>query len=286
MRFRLYLELGTRAEDEKILELLRFPMESTFGFGLAWSAVWWAHGETKRTRSKDREQILSRISLSGLNELDLKGKSNANQLKGAHPHFTDVWSHLTLSPMNILWAPVPEHELANRPEERRRRNLAAHEGIRAGQYSKPYPSIVEYMLGIETGTNVIDGIDVQGMCVDLIRAGISEGLADCDVFGYGCLDASCRSMRMTHNVAGRGGNIDMLGEKFENIYPLLIGPKASCEALAVALGSLQPVSLASLNESSSYIMRVPPEKAIGHGPRSSDVLAPVAANPTVRRWLV
>ena len=39
--------------------------------------------------------------------------------------------------------------------------------------------------------------------------------------------------------------IDQLGEKFENIYPILIGPRASCEGLASTLrglGTIVPLS--------------------------------------------
>lgn len=93
-------------------------------------------------------------------------------------------------------------------------------------------------------------------------------------------------MGMTVGVGSRGGNVDDLGEKFENIYPILIGPKASCEGLAKALGNVEKWPLFASAESPTYVLSVPPELVVPPFPRKSDVLAPAASDPAVRRWLV
>jgi hypothetical protein len=67
---------------------------------------------------------------------------------------------------------------------------------------------------------------------------------------------------------------DELGERFENIYPILIGPVASCEGLAAALGDR--CSLIRFSEQApSAIVSIPPDK-----------VEEIRQDPAVKEWVV
>ena len=281
MKFQLYLELATRTEDEKILELLRMPRAKVLS-DIQWAAKWWSHGRTRTMRSMDRERLILALSREGLNELDLSGKATAGA-DGMAPTVVGAWILLTLSPMNILWSPVPEEVLSNPHEERKRRNHAMHEPIRAGEFATPYPSTVEYLMDIESAEP--ETSDLVQVAFDFIRHASEPAMASLDLFGYACIGGDQRRAQMTHNVASRGGSIDQLGKKFDNVYQIMIGPKASCEGLAAALQTAPPQPLLPSGPSQTYIFTVPVELGVPPGPRSSDVLAPSAADPSVRKWL-
>lgn len=284
MKFKLYLELGTRVEDERVLNLFRFPVDTSFAPGAHWSSVWWSHGRTRKMHSKVREDILSRLARDGFNELTLKCKTGPTG-PGSRQRFIDAWfPYVGLSPMNILWAPVPHDKLKTNSEDRKRRNFAMQAQALPGGYTKPFPTVVEYMLEAETPGDVSD-CELQKISADLIRSAVPPGMKDCEVFGYGCIDGKCRCLGMTRGVGARGGKVDELGEKFENIYPILIGPRASCEGLAEALGSVEKWPLFPADANSTYIMNVPEKLVVPPFPRKPDVLAPCAANREVRRWL-
>ena len=58
MEFNFYLELASRAEDSRMLDLLRFPGPAALQGGGRWVARWWAHGKTKRMHSeRPREDL-------------------------------------------------------------------------------------------------------------------------------------------------------------------------------------------------------------------------------------
>ena len=247
----------------------------------------------------DRERILARLARDGFNELDLTCKTGPTK-PARKPEFTECWITTELSPLSILWAPVPEEKMGSIPEDRKRRNFGMHAQALSGQavsgthpdapppstYQKPYPTVVGYMLETEAAADAADGPDLQRMSVDLLRHAVPPSLKDCDIFGYGCAGGGCRNMGMLVDAGSRGGNVDELGEKFENVYPILIGPRASCEGLAEALGGVEKWPLFEGPDNPTYILSIPPERAVPPFPRRSDVLAPSAADPAVRRWLV
>lgn len=284
MKFNLYVELASRLEDEKVLDLLRFPADSIVGSGARWSCKWWAHGSPHKTITKNREEVLSGIAVSGFNDLELVCRTDSGPEGQTRPFVSGAWVQTELSPGNILWAPVREAELDRPQDDRNRRSFAAHTNLEA--FARPYPSVVEYLFEIEASNDADDEIELQRISVDLIRSGIPLALAGSDIFGYGCIEGRCRRQRMTHNLMGRGGSIDELGEKFENIYPILFGPRASCEGVAHALGCEQIWPLFPNNSDQTYIVSIPAEKAIGAGPRPPNALALSARDPAVRKWIV
>lgn len=251
-------------------------------------------------QSNDRESIVARLGRDGFNELDLTCKTGPAE-PSKKPQFTDAWLTIVLfSAVNILWAPVPEEKLKNASEERKRFNFAMRSrgpvqptgcitpaaSAKMMERNKPDPTEIDIMLGVEIPEKMMDEMDLQKTCVTLIRSAVPLELKDCDVFGYGCVEGKCRNMSMIHSVGSRGANIDELGEKFENIYPILIGPKASCEGLAASLGSVETWPLFSREVSPTWIMSIPSEFVVAPFPRKADALAPSAADPGVRRWIV
>lgn len=283
MKFKLYIELASRVEDERVLNLFRFPADGAFVTGARWSAKWWSHGRTKRMQSKGRESILSRLGRDGFNELDITCKTGPSK-PARRPQFIDAWVYTELSPGNVLWAPVPEEKLKSIADDRKRRNFAVHTDL--SEFAKPYPTEVQYMLDIETSGDAPGGLaEMQKLSLDLIRLAFPPELKDCDVFGYGCVEGKCRLFGMIRGACARGANLDELGEKFENIYPILIGPKASCEGLAKALGTAEKWPLFEGEESPTHILSIPSDRAVAPFPRKATVLAPSACDPAVRRWL-
>lgn len=283
MKFKLYVELASRVEDERVLNLFRFPADGVFVTGARWSAKCWSHGRTKRIQSKDRESILSRLGRDGFNELDITCKTGPSK-PARRPQFSDAWIYTELSPGNVLWAPVPEEKLKSITDDRKRRNFAVHTNL--SEFARPYPTEVQYMLEVETPGDVAGGlVEMQKLSLELVRSAVPRGLEDCGVFGYGCVEGKCRLFGMIRGACARGANLDELGEKFENIYPILIGPKASCEGLAKALGTAEKWPLFEGEESPTYILSIPSDQAVAPFPRKPDVLAPSALDPLVRRWL-
>jgi hypothetical protein len=277
MKFTLYLELGFRAEDLRILDLLRFPSELTFAGKAEWSAQWWS-GKTKRMRAKERETILQRIAADGVNEVQLKCRTHAKtEREHKQLKITDAWLWLNPSPASSLWADVPTTPLKNHADERNRLSFGGGKSFREEykeKYRLPYPTVTEYMLGIELHEELDDVTMLQQMCIELLCATAPATLAGENIFGYGCVHGSCRKQMMLQSLGGVAVWIDQLGEKFENIYPILIGSLASCEGLVSALGGR--CSLFRIGKNSpSAIVSIPPEK-----------VDEIRNEPATKEWVV
>jgi hypothetical protein len=237
MKFDLYLELGTRAQDLQVLELLRFPSDSILVGGVKWSATWWSHGETRRMTSSEREEFLSIVARAGINELEV----NLELSNAQHAGMRIISGSLSLYPSvtSDIWADVPTDHLKNREEERKRRSFGAGKSF-IGEYQEkyrlPYPTVAEYSLTFETTQHVQSDVEIQTLCVEFIKRAMSEGLRAMPIFGYGCVHGKCRTQMMLHNLGGVPSWVDQLGERFENVYPILVGPLATCEGM---VGSLQ-----------------------------------------------
>ena len=256
MEFDFYLELASRTEDSHVFDLLRFPGVSALQGGGQWAARWWAHGKTKRMHSGDREKIFSKIEVEGFNELDLKWRPfeptpvEAVRVVSAQFDFSP-------SPMNRLWAPVPLHRLKSHAEDLSRRNFRNAESVLKREYKLPHPSVLECYLRLAVSGNNLSDLDLQAASIRWIRTVLPKDLLDQEIFGYGCVHGSCRRMSMVMSLGLP--EIDQLGEKFENIYPILIGPRASCEGMAAALrrlGTVVPLS----DDAKVAILSIPPDQ--------------------------
>lgn len=276
MKFNLYLELGTRAQDMRVLDLLRFPLDAAFLGRVEWSARWWSHGKTKRMRSNERESVCSRLANDGINELELNAKATV-PTPLLESRITDAWVSLYPSLTSELWAEVPQVPLKNHADERRRKSFGGGKTFREDYKKKhvlPYPSVAEYSLNIETPCDVESDSQLQALSIELVRRAMPAAMHQLDFFGYGCVHGKCRTQMMLHNLGGEPTWTDQLGEKFENIYPILIGPILSCEGLAGVLSDR--CSLIRISEHApSAIVSIRPDK-----------VEEVRQDPAVREWVV
>jgi hypothetical protein len=206
--------------------------------------------------SGDREKIFSRFEADGFNELDMKWRPfeplpvEAVNIVSAHFDFFP-------SLMNKLWAPVPLQKLKSRSEELSRANFRNIESVLTEEYRLPYPSSLECYLRLATAAEQLTDVELQEASIRWIRSVMPRDIMVQEVFGYGCVHVSCRRMSMVRS-AGLP-EMDQLGEKFENIYPILIGPLVSCEGLAAALrglGTIVPLS----NHAKIAIVSIPPDQ--------------------------
>jgi len=272
MRFELYVELASRALDANLLDLLRFPMVAgALASQPEFSARWWEHGKTKRMKSHDREKIIEKISSTQLNELELKWRSEAA------PHVAglrllDGCLNFFPSPMSQLWAEVPIHRLKAHSEEVWRRNFRNKESVLTREHKVPYPSTLECFLTMDVYGEGLGESKLQELSIKWICAVIPTALTEQCVFGYGCVHGTCRKMGMLQSLGFP--EIDELGEKFENLYPILIGSRKSCEAVATELESISSVTPFS-DESPSSIISIKP-----------DQIESAINNTIVKQWLV
>ena len=108
----------------------------------------------------------------------------------------------------------------------------------------------------------------------------SPRLDPLQVFGHGgpgSVDAGPENFfhgPMLRGVRSVGPWTDRLGEKFENIYPIMIGSVASCEGLAAVLGDRCSLIRIS-GQAPSAIVSIPPEK-----------VEEIRQSPTVKEWVV
>jgi hypothetical protein len=272
MEFDFYIELGSRTTDHRITDLLRFPADFALQRG-EWAVQWWAHGKIKRLHAAHREGLLHRLVASGVNELDLKWRS----VEPIFFHGVKVVSAQLLfcpSPMSDLWALVPTAKLSSRTEDRSRRNFLNTESVLRDNYRLPYPSTLECFLKLATPRNQLSDAELQEISLNWVRSVIPEPLAAQGIFGYGCVHGNCRRKPMTVSMGGEPAWMDQLGEKFESVYPLLIGPLASCEGLAQAFGGRGKVIQIS-SASPSAIVSIDPD----------DVKA-ASQDAAVKAWLV
>jgi hypothetical protein len=281
MQFKLYLELATRTQDAALLELLRFPDHAALKSG-DWSARWWSHGKTKRMRSADREKILARLADDGVNELEFKWRSRDIAEASDPVRLVELWFDFVPSRVSALWSPVPTQKLASHADERNRINFGS--GKLPGYYSKcrlPYPSALLCFFTFEYREDVIkDDHELLERLIEWIRMSFSPRLDPLQVFGHGgrgSVDAGPGNFfhgPMLHGMRSVGPWTDRLGEKFENIYPIMIGPVASCEGLAAALGDR--CSLIRISEqATNAIVSISP-----------DEVEDVRHDPTVKKWVL
>lgn len=272
MKFDLYVELGFRALDTSVLDLLRFPsgVESQASRP-EFSARWWARGKTKRMKSPDREKIIEKVSQTGVNQLELKWHAEtAPQVAGLR--LIDGCLNLFPSPMSHLWAEVPIHRLKAQSEEVWRRNFRNKESVLTREHKAPYPSTLECFLTMDVYGEALGESKLQELSVKWICAVTPKALTQHCIFGYGCVHGTCRRMGMLQSLGFP--EIDELGEKFENLYPILIGSRKSCEALAAELESISSVTSFS-DESPSSIISIEP-----------DQIQSAINNTIVGQWLV
>ena len=145
MEFDFYLELGSRAEDSRMLDLVRFPSAAALQGGGQWAARWWAHGKTKRMHSGDREKIFRKIEVEGFNELELKWRP-VEPAPVETVKIVRAQLDFLPSPMNKLWAPVPLHRLKSHAEDLSRRNFRNVESVLKREYKLLHPSLIECYL--------------------------------------------------------------------------------------------------------------------------------------------
>lgn len=270
MKFDLYVELAVRATDSRLFDLVRFPVKGAHLYG-EWSARWWTRGKTKRMHSNDRDRILQQVSSEGLNELRLSWAPigvpaliEFVKVEGADITFYP-------SPFSELWAEVPIHQLKSPSENRARMNFRNTESVLTRAHELPFPSTLECFFHLETAKTLSSTADLQDMSVSWIRAVMPKELLSQEVFGYACVHGTCRKMLMVMSLGFP--EIDQLGNKFENIYPILIGPRASCEGLVAALGCGSVVEFSS--QAPSAILTLNPKDVEG-----------ASRNQAAKPWLV
>jgi len=280
MQFKLYLELATRTQDAALLELLRFPDHAVLKSG-EWSARWWSHGKTKRMRSADREKILARLADDGVNELEFKWRPRDNAEAGDPVRLVELWFDFVPSRVSALWAPVPTQKLASHADERNRINFGSGKPRDYSRYRLPYPSTLACFFTFEYREDVIkDDLELLERFIEWIRTSFSSRLDPLQVFGHGG-PGGCDGgpgnfyrMPMLYGMRSVGPWTDRLGAKFENIYPILIGPVASCEGLAAALGDRCALIRIS-KRAPIAIVSIPPGR-----------VEEVRHDPTVKEWVV
>lgn len=271
MNFTLYLELGSRAVDSSLLDILRFPAGALSRTGRLLSSRWWANGKTRRMRSADLEEILRKIAKEGFNALDLRWRDS----KPSPVEEVELMSaHLECfpSPMNKLWAPVPLHQLKSPAEDRARRNFRNIESVLTKEYLLPYRSTLECSFELAVPHEGLSDAELQEYSIRWIRSAMPQSLLRQDIFGYGCVHGTCRRMSMVMSLGHP--EIDDLGRKFENLYPILLGPRSSCLGLAKALeglGTFVPFS----EEAETAILSIPPGQ-----------LNTAANNPNAKQWII
>jgi hypothetical protein len=273
MQFKLYLELATRTQGAALLELLRFPEHAVLKSG-EWSARWWSHGKTKRMRSLDREKILARIATDGVNELEFKWRPRDLSVAGEPVRLAELWFDFVPSRVSALWAPVPTEKLAPHADERNRINFGSGRPPNYSRYRLPYPSTLECFFTFEYREDVIkDELELLERLIEWIRTSFSPRLDPLQLFGHGGPE-SFRKMPMLYGMRSVGPWTDRLGEKFENIYPILVGPVASCEGLAAAIGDR--CALIRISEQAPIaIVSIPPGK-----------VEEVRHDPVVKEWVL
>jgi len=273
MKFEFYLEIATRVQGEGLLDLLRIPGSASVGKG-TWRAQWWSHGKTTRMRSADRDQVLTRVRQDGINEVDLKWQSEDSTTDNVPIRLVNLWNSFTPEQTSTLWAPVPTEKLSSREDERKRKNFGGgapplHEG-----YKLPRPSTLECFWEFESGEDTLDDVELQKRVIDWLRRAIQDVCEALACFGYGCVHGTCRKMSMVTSMGGVAAWTDELGEKFENIYPILFGPVASCEGIVAALGDRG--SLIRISEKApTAIVSILPNK-----------VEEIRQDPGVREWVV
>jgi hypothetical protein len=265
------VELATRKQDKTVIDLLRFPEHEDVRDG-EWSARWWSHGKTKRMRSTDREKVIQRLASDGINELDIKWNSRAPDSQEHSFRLVSAWILLSPTWGSALWAPVSKDPLPLRADERQRRNFGKGHLPDNSEYKLPEPSTLECFLTFEVA-ETLAGPQMQNRFVEWVRDSLPAELEALNYFGYGG-EQNCRRMSMVSSMGGVAPWTDRLGEKFENIYPLLIGPVASCAGIAGAIG--EECSLVPIAEQSSLAMVSIP----------ADKVDEIRLNPAVKDWVV
>ena len=268
MKYKLYLELASRLHDSRVLDLLRFPS------GLLpegeWLGRWWSQGGTKRSRSRDRENLLQKIASAGVNELELKWRPLGPVKQTEAPQLTEIWQEFFPSPASSAWAQLPTEELASHSDERSRRNFRNIESVLSTPYAHAYPSTLQCFFELECPGQNLSEEELQEQSIRWILSALPQTLATTEIVGYGCVHGTCRQMLMV--ISLEGPELEQLGNKFENIYPILIGPRESCQGLASVSGGR--ASLVPSSERAPYaILSINPK----------DVKA-LLADPEVKKW--
>lgn len=251
MKHSLYLELATRDQSRNGLgHLLRFPDERWFSDG-TWRVQCWKNGKSSSKRGKSREEGLHHAG-DAVNELRMTFSSNENVTKRGLVEVAEIWFHP--APTSELWQPVDTNLPLGPRKNRERRNFKNKETLIGNKdYLHPYFSVLECSLIDFEGA---DAVDSNEMIAEWIIRVMPAQLMDLELVGYGCLGGNCRRQMMLHNLGGVPAAVDQLGEKFEEIYPILIGPRKTCEGLVTSLSGIAKLHLVS-TKSPTAIVTIP-----------------------------
>lgn len=272
MKTKLHLRLATRVQDARLLDMLRIPDNIRTVKG-EWHAVWWSHGTTKEMRSVDREQILGKIAGDGVNELELKWRPEAPSAN-APLLVLDLWASLRPAWTSALWAPVPKSKLALRQDERNRKSFGGGMLPDYSKFRRPQISSLDWLFTLAFEKNPSDA-QLQDRACDWLSTALGEVCESLNPFGSGWLNETNKVMLGgVNSMGGVPEWTDQLGEKFDNIYPIMIGPVASCEGLASILGSR--CSLIHISDRApTAIVSIPP-----------DNVDEIRKDEAVKKWIV
>jgi hypothetical protein len=116
--------------------------------------------------------------------------------------------------------------------------------------------------------------DLQKRAIDWIRFAVPRSFDALDAFGYGCVHERCRRMNMAASMGGVSTWSDQLGERFENIYPILVGGTELCLRVKSGLG--EGCSLIDIpNQPGTAIVSIAPED-----------ISEIRQEPKAKDWVV
>lgn len=228
------LQLLATAQDALVLDLLHCldPL-------ISWRhakprARSWARGWVKANRVGVGAPALVRaLSQQPANEIEIAfGLSAPYQLAEGRLTVRSLQCALKISPTNSLWAPVSGFTLPDREGEARRASYESRELALKWNGISACPTLFEAVFEIET-----EGED------SLLRAfweampgAVTESLVWLGVLG--CVDLHDPSVfrgDVLDALAPWPRSYPLLGTRFDDLHPILLGPASTCDGLAMAL---------------------------------------------------
>jgi hypothetical protein len=257
-----FLTQNQTAEASKMLQAISFLTGDQACSGRVKVS---AQGTISRSTFSDIEDLSAKMANRRFNELEVLPDPLPRKLGGGDARITALNGVFYPSPTGALWLATKDWQIdADRSSRNKYMTAKTKEDVLKFFKATTKPSVFEIALRISTKSS--QGIILEA-CAGCLARMLPESLGKLGLFG--CCDVGGSELGVALDTgAGATHRIKMmarikpptyakLGDKFENLHPLMFGSKRICEGISKALGKEASLTITNREKNFAIICLSP-----------------------------
>jgi hypothetical protein len=238
-----YFQFLTQCQSKASIDLIRIPALLNAHERVGGVVTTSAGGVLSCVKFDDIEALSDSLSAVRFNELELIYNINQAKIEEGLGPIREVNAVLASSPTSELWFPSKQFIRGDRASRNRRMNASMQEDCLTSLGVTQKPTILELVLQFAAAGS---GQDVLRCFGEWLMKALGDKFSTLEVFGCVDLGGPELFVRLESNalMAGRirimakvlPTGYPELGDKFDDLHPLMFGTKRACSRIATALG--------------------------------------------------